>query len=116
MPRYNPVVNVVGAVNAPVAVAYVRGKSLDYYIQRAGGASRLADSRRAFVSQPNGEVESRSRSLFFFRSDPEPRAGSVVNVPQRDPNDRKDYTAIVGSVAQVLASLVAIIVVATRSR
>jgi protein involved in polysaccharide export with SLBB domain len=114
VPRYSPVVNVTGSVNAPVAVAFVRGKSIDYYIQRAGGGTRLADARRAFVAQPNGDVESRSRHFLFFQNDPEPRAGSVVTVPARDPNDRKDYTAMAGAIAQVLASIVAIVVVATR--
>jgi protein involved in polysaccharide export with SLBB domain len=114
IPRYSPVVNVTGAVNAPVAVSYQPGKGLGYYIQRAGGASRVADARRAFVRQPNGDVEGRGRTLLLFPSEPTPRAGSVVTVPERDPNDRKDYTAIAGSIAQVLASLVAIIVVVRR--
>ncbi|MEO7966935.1 MAG: SLBB domain-containing protein [Gemmatimonadaceae bacterium] len=114
LPRYNPVVDVVGAVNAPVAVAYVPGKDVDYYIRRAGGGTRNSDGRRAYVTQPNGDVESRARRLFFVTSTPVPRAGGVVHVPDRDPNDRKDYTAIAGSIAQVLASLVAIIVIAKR--
>lgn len=114
IPRYTPVVNVTGAVNAPVAVAYVPGKGLGYYIQRAGGASRLADAGRAFVRQPNGDVEGRGRTLLLFTHDPTPRAGSEVTVPARDPNDRKNYAAIAGSVAQVLASLVAILVVVRR--
>jgi protein involved in polysaccharide export with SLBB domain len=114
IPRYSPVVNVTGAVNAPVAVSYQPGKGLGYYIQRAGGASRVADARRAFVRQPNGDVEGRGRTLLLFPSEPTPRAGSVVTVPERDPDDRKDYTAIAGSIAQVLASLVAIIVVVRR--
>ena len=114
LPRYNPVVEVRGAVNAPVAVAYQPGKRLDYYIGRAGGLSRMADAKRAYVRQPNGDVESRGRTFVLFSNEPEPRAGGVVTVPQKDPADRKDYTAIVGSVAQVLASLVAIIVVVRR--
>ena len=114
LPRYIPVVDVVGAVNAPVAVSYVPGKDLDYYIRRAGGATRAADAGRAYVTQPNGDVESRDRRFLFIRSTPSPRAGSVVHVPARDPADRKDYTAIVGSVAQVLASLVAIVAITRR--
>ncbi|MEP7383497.1 MAG: SLBB domain-containing protein, partial [Gemmatimonadota bacterium] len=114
VPRYSPVVNVTGAVNAPVAVSYQPGKGLGYYIQRAGGASRDADAKRAFVQQPNGDVEGRGRTLLLFSSEPTPRAGSVVTVPERDPRDRRDMTAIVGSVAQVLASLVAILVVVRR--
>jgi protein involved in polysaccharide export with SLBB domain len=112
IPRYSPVVNVGGAVNSPVAVAYVPGRSLDYYIRAAGGPARNADNGRAYVTQPNGTVEARSRRFILFSSVPTPRAGSVVTVPARDPNDRKDYTAMVGSVAQVLASLVAIIAIA----
>jgi hypothetical protein len=45
---------------------------------------------------------------------PEPRAGAVVFVPERDPNDRKDYTAMAGAVAQVLAAVVGIVAIATR--
>ena len=105
--------NVAGAVNSPVAVAFVPGKDLNFYIRAAGGGTRNADLKRAYVTQPNGKVES-MRTSVFVRLVPEPRAGSSVFVPQKDPNDRKDYVAIVGAVAQVLASLVAIVVVATR--
>jgi hypothetical protein len=45
---------------------------------------------------------------------PRPLPGAEVFVPEKDPNDRKDWTAIIGSVAQVTASIVAIIVVVTR--
>jgi hypothetical protein len=45
---------------------------------------------------------------------PEPGPGSVVFVPEKDPADRKDYVAIAGAVAQILASLVAIVVVVSR--
>lgn len=113
VPNYSPVVTVTGAVNAPVAVAYVQGKSLDYYISAAGGGSRLADLRRAFVTQPNGSVQSRAKWLMFSR-DPQPRAGAAVTVPERDPNDRRDWLQIAGNLAQVLASLVAVVAVATR--
>jgi hypothetical protein len=35
-------------------------------------------------------------------------------VPDRDPSDKKDWAGLLGSIAQILASTVAIIVVATR--
>jgi polysaccharide biosynthesis/export protein len=114
IPRFNPVVNVTGEVNSPVAVAYVPGQTMDYYIRRAGGPSRRADAKHAYVTQPNGSVESRTRALGLFGSTPKPRPGGSVYVPQRDPNDKKDYTAMVGSVASVLASLVAIIAISKR--
>jgi hypothetical protein len=67
------------------------------------------------VQQPNGVVEPyKKRALFIPDSRPEPLAGAIVVVPVKDPNARKDWAAIVGSVAQVLASVVAIVAIATR--
>jgi polysaccharide biosynthesis/export protein len=114
LPRYNPVVNVGGAVNSPVAVAFVPGKEISYYIQAAGGPTRNADNGRAFVLQPNGSVESRRRSLFLFKHEPTPRAGSVVTVPAREPSQGRDAAATVTLLSQMLASLVAVIAITRR--
>jgi hypothetical protein len=38
----------------------------------------------------------------------------VVTVPEKDPNDRKDYVAIAGAITSILASTVAIIVAIAR--
>ncbi|MEO5579500.1 MAG: SLBB domain-containing protein, partial [Gemmatimonadaceae bacterium] len=40
IPRFNAVVNVKGAVNSPVAVTYVPGADLEYYVRAAGGITR----------------------------------------------------------------------------
>jgi protein involved in polysaccharide export with SLBB domain len=114
VPLYNAVVNVTGAVNSPVAVSYMPGRTIDYYIDAAGGGSRNADLKRAYVQQPSGKVESRSRHFLSVASAPKPRPGSSVTVPELDPKDRRDLLAVVGSVAQVLASLVAIVAVVRR--
>jgi protein involved in polysaccharide export with SLBB domain len=113
IPTYIGVVDVRGEVNSPVAVAYVPGADLSYYVAAAGGWGRLADSKRAFVTQPNGKVESRRRSFGMTKS-PTPRAGAVVFVPGRDPNEKRDFVGAVTATAQVLASLVAIVVVLRR--
>jgi protein involved in polysaccharide export with SLBB domain len=114
IPQYNAVVNVKGAVNSPVAVSYVPGRSLDFYLAAAGGPSRKADTRRAYVTQPNGKVESRRSRPLLPDHNPEPQAGSVVFVPERDPADKRDYVAAAAAVAQVLAALVAIVALARR--
>lgn len=113
IPRYSGVVNVRGAVNSPVGIPYVPGRGMDYYIAAAGGPSRLADPGRAYVTQPNGKVESAHRRM-LVKVHPQPGPGSVVFVPEKDPNDKKDYTGMTQAVAQVLASLVAIVVIVTR--
>ena len=114
IPEYNPVVRVGGAVNSPVAVAYVPGRSLTHYIHAAGGYSRMADRGRAYVTQPSGKIESVQRRFLLPDYNPRPMPGAMVFVPDRDPDDKRDYTAILGVAAQILASVVTIVVVSTR--
>jgi polysaccharide biosynthesis/export protein len=116
IPMYTAVVNVAGAVNSPVAVSYVPGQDVAYYVRAAGGPSRRADLSRAYVTQPNGKVESIQRRRLLPDGVPRPRAGSSVFVPEKDPNERRDYLAIFGGVAQILATVVtvALAVVAAR--
>jgi polysaccharide export outer membrane protein len=114
VPAINLVVSIRGAVNQPSTVAYVSGKDIDYYINAAGGTARNGDEGHAYVTQPSGKLESVQNHFLRPASVPQPRPGSVVTVPERDPADKKDYIAIVGTVAQVVASFVAIIVAIKR--
>lgn len=115
IPEYTPVVYVNGAVNAPMSVTYVPGKNLEYYIAAAGGLNRKADKNRSYVTQPNGKVESIVRRWWFAGDTrPKPLAGAAVFVPERDPLDKKDWVGLAGSIAQILASLTAIVVVVVR--
>jgi protein involved in polysaccharide export with SLBB domain len=111
IPRYSAVVSVTGAVNAPIAVTYAPGASIDYYIRAAGGGSRKADLGRAYVTQPNGKVESRSPRFLLPDGTPKPDAGSTVYVPERDPADKPfDFTTSAGVFAQIAAALVTLVI------
>jgi polysaccharide export outer membrane protein len=115
VPEYTPVVRVTGAVNAPASVSYVEGKGMDYYIASAGGYARLADKGRTFVVQPNGHLEAVKGRFLLADGKPTPKAGATVTVPARDPNEKRELPGIVGSIAQVVASAVTVIVLlATR--
>jgi len=114
IPEYNPVVEVKGAVNAPVAVTWVPGRDIEFYIQSAGGFSRDADKDRAYVIQPNGKVESVGRRTLVPDKMPKPLAGAQLFVPAKPPEDRDNTAQIFGTVAQVIASVVTVIVVAIR--
>ncbi|MBK9069088.1 MAG: SLBB domain-containing protein [Gemmatimonadetes bacterium] len=117
IPEYVPVVYVRGSVNAPTAVTYVEGQGLGYYINAAGGYSRTADRNRSYVTRPNGKVESvKKRWSWLPDGVPEPLAGGSIYVPERDPNDKKDWLGFAGSVAQILASLTTVIVVVLRTK
>ena len=105
VPQRSNVVTVRGAVNAPNVVAYVPGKDIGYYIAQAGGPAREADNRRAFVTQPNGKRETAGA---FSR--PKPLPGSLVVVPEIDPNQRTNWVQIASAIAPILASLATLII------
>lgn len=113
IPEYNPIVMVDGAVNSPGAVAWVPGKSLDWYVDAAGGYTQLGDPKRAYLTQPNGKREGVKRRVLFADKVPRPGPGAVVYVPNRVIQDQPSNVAgILGTAAQVLGALITIIVVA----
>jgi protein involved in polysaccharide export with SLBB domain len=115
IPRFTSIVRVVGAVNSPVAVTYVPGRDLNYYIRAAGGPSPYADVKLAYVTQPNGKVDAKQRRFFVPDYVPEPKPGSTVYVPGKDPKARQiDPIAVVGALSGVLSSLIAIAVALRR--
>ncbi|HSM16389.1 MAG TPA: SLBB domain-containing protein [Gemmatimonadales bacterium] len=115
IPEYSPVIEVAGAVNAPVAVAYNPGKNTDYYVSAAGGFRRDADKNRTYVVQPSGQHESVKGRFFFADDKPKPLAGARVVVPAKDPNATgTDLGRVFTPIAQVLASLVTLVVLVTR--
>lgn len=110
VPFRRTTVDIQGDVNAPSAITLARGKSIRYYLRAAGGASATGDERRAYVIQPNGKIESRSRVLWIIPMDPNPQAGATVVVPQRREDSRTgERIATLGIIAQTLASLVAVV-------
>jgi hypothetical protein len=113
LPEYQPSVKVSGAVNSPGSVLWRRGADLNYYLSAAGGFTQRADRGAVSVRFANGEVRSRGHGL--FHGDPKPGPGSEVFVPAEDPTAHKtDYVALLGAIAQILASAVTIAVVATK--
>jgi polysaccharide export outer membrane protein len=114
VPVYSGVVTVTGSVNSPVAVSYVRGANLDFYIRAAGGGTSKSDVGRAYVTQPNGKVESRNSHLHFFKSTPTPQPGSTIVVPPVDASDRRDYVALLTALTSILGSTVALAAILKR--
>jgi len=114
IPEYNPVVQVRGAVNAPVAVTWVRGKDVDFYVQAAGGYTEKADKGRAFVTQPSGKLESVKRRFFLPDSKPQPLAGGVIQVPERSPRGGPGTLAVVGSIATILTAFATVLIAAKQ--
>jgi hypothetical protein len=71
--------------------------------------------KRAYVTQPNGKVEAAQSHFLLPDGAPEPRAGSTVYVPERDPADRPfDLLTSAGSIASILATLVTLVIAIRR--
>ena len=112
IPKFEPVVRVQGEVNEPVAVAYVEGQNLDYYINAAGGGTDKADMKRSYVVQANGKVESRSSYLRLVSWTPKPQPGSVVTVPvQSDRPGNFNFTGLITATASLIAGVVTLVAI-----
>ena len=114
IPSFNAVVSIRGAVNQPSNVAYTRGKDVEYYVNQSGGFARTADEGRAYVLQPNGKYDAVHNHFLRPSSIPVPLPGAVVTVPERDPTDRKDLTALIAQIGQIAAGFITLIVLAKR--
>jgi polysaccharide biosynthesis/export protein len=115
VPEYNPIVMVDGAVNAPGAVPYTSGKSLDWYVNAAGGYTQLGDTRHAYVTQPNGKREGVKRRVVLADDVPKPQAGAVIFVPAKVVQEQpSNVVGVISTVAQVLTALVTVILVAKQ--
>jgi hypothetical protein len=111
--EFEPTVKIVGAVNAPGSVLWSPGQSLSDYLSAAGGFSYSADEGRVSVRFANGEVKTKHHFL-FIHSSPTPGPGSEITVPAKDLSHPTDYVALFGAIAQVLASSLAIVLLATK--
>jgi hypothetical protein len=69
---------------------------------------------RAYVTQPNGKVESVIIHRFWPDSHPEPQPGGVVYVPVRPPGDSQSLLTQASTMASVLTALASLAVVVTQ--
>ena len=115
IPEFEPTIMVQGAVNAPGAVAYEPGRSLDWYVRAAGGFADTGDKDRAYVVQPNGDKETVQRRFLLADGQPRPRPGATVFVPARTvARAPSQLPTILGVAAQLLAGLATLVVVARQ--
>jgi protein involved in polysaccharide export with SLBB domain len=115
VPEYNPIVMVQGTVNSPGAVPYSPGKSLDWYVNAAGGYTQLSDTKHSYVTQPNGKRQGVKRRVVLADDVPKPQPGAVVYVPAKRIQEQPNNVAgVIGTVAQLVAALVTVIVVARQ--
>ena len=101
VPEYNNTVRISGEVMYPNTVSYVKGKSLDYYIEQAGDYGERAKKKRAYIVYMNGQVKKASK---YNSNLIEP--GCEIIVPTKEKNEFKLQNIL--SIATTSASLATI--------
>ena len=84
IPKQLQTVRLRGDIIYPTTVRYEGGRSMSYYINRAGGFDNRAKRRRTYVVYANGEV-ARTKSFLGIRSYPVVEPGAEVIVPTKGP-------------------------------
>jgi polysaccharide export outer membrane protein len=113
VPAFRATVVVSGFVNSPVAVAYVPGKNVGWYINAAGGPTQSGSADHAWVVQPNGSVQTSKIRRLLPDGQPRPQPGSEVHVPERRPQvgPGSQLLPVMGAVSQLVATMVALIAI-----
>lgn len=107
VPRQLQTVKVVGQVLSPISVVYVKGKSLKYYVNQAGGFTSKAHKSKTFIQYANGAVKGTQRGL--GRIYPEVKPGSEIVVPEEKAKQRMSAQSIVGLSSSLISMIVIIV-------
>jgi protein involved in polysaccharide export with SLBB domain len=80
IPKQLQTVRLRGRVLYPTTVRYENGKSVKYFIDRAGGFDSRARKCRTYVVYANGEV-ARTKGFLFIRNYPNVDPGAEIIIP-----------------------------------
>lgn len=106
IPQYSNTIKISGDVNYPITMNYDKGKSLGYYIKRAGGYGDNARKKRVYAIYMNGSVKQISH---WKSGDIQP--GCQIVVPSKKQKNKMSTAEIlsIGSSSASIAAVVATI-------
>ena len=133
IPKYTDLVTIIGEVKSyeiynpeisnqgKVVVPFIEGKNAKHYIVNyAGGFQNDADRGNVTVTHPNGRVEKSGRFL-FWRTYPEVRKGSRINVFPKKVKVKKEkdgepinWNVILGNAVTQATAVLTLILLAQR--
>jgi protein involved in polysaccharide export with SLBB domain len=106
VPKKPGFVLITGQVYNAAAITFAPGKSAGWYLERAGGATQIANRKQIFIIRANGSVVGRrsddwyGRDVLSTRLDP----GDVIVVPQKIIGASQVWRNLL-STAQIAASI-----------
>ncbi|WP_420427104.1 polysaccharide biosynthesis/export family protein [Algiphilus sp.] len=100
IPRVKQTVAVQGEVFVPTSLVHQPGKSVDFYLEQAGGLTQPGDADKVFVRRANGAMEL-ARGGLFSRTRVEPGDEIMVlpSVQLKSFQFTKDLTQVISQVA-----------------
>ena len=107
VPQFSNTVKISGEVMYPISMNYEKGKSLSYYIKRAGGYADRANKSSVYAIYMNGAVEKLGR-----RSSRAIQPGCEIVVPTKPQKNRMSTAEMMtigtstASIATMIATLV----------
>lgn len=107
VPEPPGIVKIFGQVQREGLVQYVKGKSLQYYIERSGGFTHEADKKRVVVHYANGDVRLKKSYLFSLLSiSPPIKDGSTVYVFRKETKPPFNITQLLATTASAASSII----------
>jgi protein involved in polysaccharide export with SLBB domain len=106
IPKRPGFVLVTGQVYNAAAISFAPGKSAGWYLQRAGGATQIANRHEIFIIRANGSVVGRNSGDWYTRDVLSTRLnpGDVIVVPQKIAGPSLLWRNLL-STAQIAASI-----------
>ena len=110
VPQFSNTVKISGEVRYPISINYEKGKSLSYYIKRAGGYADRAHKSQAYAIYMNGSVKQLGR-----RASKSIQPGCEIVVPTKPQRNRLTTGEIMtigtstASIATMIVTLVNIL-------
>lgn len=98
---------VTGAVSRASLVKFQKGRSVQDYIDLAGGPTERGEEAKAVVQYPSGISQPVKKVAFFFHTSPEVISGSTITVPEKPQQQTNtDMWQRVLATSTALASLI----------
>lgn len=102
-------VRITGEVLYPMFMPVYSGKTMRFYIKKAGGFLKDARKSASYVVLPNGQVK-KVKNFLFFRSYPRVTGKSNLIVPKKSKENRKEFSvselAILASTLSIIANVI----------
>ncbi len=108
--KYVPAIRIIGSVASNTEIPYVKGKSVRYYIKRAGGFTEKSDEKKINNQYPN-RITRATKRYFFINDHAKVLPGTIITIPEKAVKEKielKEFVAI-SSMVTGMVTMVAVI-------